>query len=198
MQDLDQLHCALTKYRDDPKLLAVGEIGLDFFVSEISTGAARTKQEYFYEAQLSLACEFNLPVILHVRRSQDVILKYLRRSAVQGGIAHAFNGSLQQANQFIEQGFALGFGGAMTYPRALQIRRLAVELPLSAIVLETDSPDIAPAWLHDNRRNEPYQVVQIAQTFAQLREESECFVLQETSSAAMRVLPGLARLAAGR
>ena len=192
MQDLDQLHRALTRYRDDPKLLAVGDIGLDFFVSEISAGAERTKQEYFYEAQLSLACEFNLPVILHVRRSQDVILKYLRRSAVQGGIAHAFNGSLQQANQFTEQGFALGFGGAMTYTRALQIRRLAVELPLSTIVLETDSPDIAPAWLRENRRNEPHQVVQIAQTLAQLRGVSECCVLNETAKTAMRVLPGLA------
>ena len=194
MQDLDHLHDALSKYKDDPKLLAVGEIGLDFFVSEISTGAERVKQEYFYEAQLSLACEFNLPVILHVRRSQDVILKYLRRSAVRGGIAHAFNGSLQQAKQFVEQGFALGFGGAMTYPRALQIRRLAAELPLSAIVLETDAPDIAPAWLHDNRRNEPDQVVQIAQTLAQLRGVSEQLVFEETASTAMRVLPRLARV----
>lgn len=196
LQHLDQLHQVLTKYRDDPKLVAVGEIGLDFFVSEISTGAERTKQEQFYEAQLSLACEFDLPVILHVRRSQDVILKYLRRYPVRGGIAHAFNGSMQQASQFIEQGFALGFGGAMTYSRALQIRRLAVELPLSSIVLETDSPDIPPAWLHDNRRNEPFQIAQIAQTLAQLRGVSQELVLQETSHTALRVLPGLAKLAA--
>jgi len=198
LQDLDQLHQVLTKYRDDPKLVAVGEIGLDFFVSEISTGAERTKQEQFYEAQLSLACEFDLPVILHVRRSQDVILKYLRRYPVRGGIAHAFNGSMQQASQFVEQGFALGFGGAMTYSRALQIRRLAVQLPLSAIVLETDSPDIPPAWLRDNRRNEPFQIAQIAQTLAQLRGVSQELVLQETSCTALRVLPGLAGLAVNR
>lgn len=195
---LAQLRDALLQHRADPKLIAIGEIGLDFFIPEISSGEPRAKQEFFYEAQLKLALEFDLPVLLHVRRSQDTLLKYLRRHRVRGGIAHAFNGSLQQANQFIEQGFALGFGGAMTYPRALQIRRLAVELPLSAIVLETDSPDIAPAWLHDDRRNEPHQVVQIAQTLAQLRGVSECYVLQETATTAMRVLPGLARLAVGR
>jgi len=194
-QHLVQLHQALSIHRNDPKLVAVGEIGLDFFVSEISQGPERLKQEHFYAAQLDLACEFDLPVILHVRRSQDILLKYLRRSAVQGGIAHAFNGSLQQANQFIEQGFALGFGGAMTYARALQIRRLASELPLSAIVLETDSPDIAPAWLTQVRRNEPCQVAGIAQALAALKGVSQSVVEKETAMTAQRVLPRLKGLA---
>src|SRR5690606_41632895 len=88
-----------------------------------------------------------LPVLLHVRRSQDTLLKHLRRRPPVGGIAHAFNGSFQQAEQFIEQGFALVMGGAMTFERARQIRRLAAELPASALVLETDAPDIPPAWL---------------------------------------------------
>ena len=197
-QDLAALKDLLKLYRDDPKLVAVGEIGLDFFVPEISQGSLRLKQEYFYEAQLELACEFDLPVLLHVRRSQDMILKYLRRSRVRGGIAHAFNGSMQQANQFIERGFALGFGGAMTYTRALQIRRLAVELPLSALVIETDAPDIAPAWLHDNRRNEPYQVAEIAKVLASLRGITEHEFLEGTALAALRVLPGLAILVANK
>ena len=192
---IEQLRLALATYRDDPKLVAVGEIGLDFFIPEISVGVERAKQEKFYEAQLSLACEFDLPVILHVRRSQDVLLKYLRRYSVRGGIAHAFNGSMQQAHQFIEQGFALGFGGAMTFTRALQIRRLATELPLSAIVLETDAPDIAPAWMLDSRRNEPSQVVPIARCMAQLREVTESQVLEATAHTARRVLPRLAGLA---
>lgn len=192
---IEQLRLALATYRDDPKLVAVGEIGLDFFIPEISVGVERAKQEKFYEAQLSLACEFDLPVILHVRRSQDVLLKYLRRYSVRGGIAHAFNGSMQQAHQFIEQGFALGFGGAMTFTRALQIRRLAAELPLSAIVLETDAPDIAPAWMVDSRRNEPSQVIPIARCMAQLREVTESQVLEATAHTALRVLPGLAGLA---
>lgn len=190
--DLETLRQALIKYQHDPKLVAVGEIGLDFFIPEISEGVERSKQEHFYAAQLALACEFDLPVILHVRRSQDMLLKYLRKSAVRGGIAHAFNGSHQQARQFIERGFALGFGGTMTYARALQIRRLAMDLPLSAIVLETDSPDIPPAWLVNNRRNEPCEVLGLAQTLATLRVVSEQTVIKETAQTAHRVLPKLA------
>lgn len=195
-KDLHLLRTLLIRHRTDPKLVAIGEIGLDYFVPEISQGPQRLKQEFFYESQLALACEFDLPVLLHIRRSQDIVLKYLRRSQVRGGIAHAFNGSLQQANQFVERGFALGIGGAMTYPRALQIRRLSVELPLSALVLETDSPDIAPAWCHDNRRNEPNQVAEIARTLASLRGMTETELLEGTTQTALRVLPGLARLAA--
>src|SRR5690606_22768424 len=108
---------------------------------------ARKKQEFFYAAQLDLAVRYGLPVILHVRKSQDALLKHLRRRARIGGIAHAFNGSFQQAQQFIDLGFALGFGGAMTFDRALQIRRLAAGLPAESIVLETDAPDIPPSWL---------------------------------------------------
>ncbi len=193
-QDLQLLHTLLTRYRDDPKLVAVGEIGLDFFVPEIAQGAPRHKQELFYEAQLALACEFDLPVLLHIRRSQDMVLKYLRRSQVRGGIAHAFNGSMQQANQFVERGFALGIGGAMTFSRALQIRRLAVELPLNALVLETDAPDIAPAWCHLNRRNEPCQIAEIARALASLRGITEAALLEGTAQTAQRVLPGLSAL----
>ena len=194
--DLKQLGTELSVHRNDPKLVAVGEIGLDFFIPEISHGAQRIKQEEFYEAQLSLAREFNLPVLLHVRRSQDTLLKYLRRLRVQGGIAHAFNGSHQQARQFVELGFALGIGGAMTYARALQIRRLASEMPLEALVLETDSPDIPPAWLRDQRRNEPAQVVLIAQALAELRGENIEKIFKGTAQTALRVLPRLAGLAA--
>ena len=195
-QDLQLLQRLLSRYRADPKLVAVGEIGLDFFIPEISQDLSRHKQEYFYEAQLALACEFDLPVLLHVRRSQDVLLKYLRRSKVRGGIAHAFNGSLQQAHQFVERGFALGIGGAMTYPRALQIRRLASAFSLEALVLETDSPDIPPSWLHGDRRNEPCQIAEIARSLASLRGDSEQEVLDGTAKTAQRVLPGLAKLAA--
>ena len=194
--DLRELEIALIECRDDPKLLAVGEIGLDFFIPEISQGEARLKQERFYEAQLVLAKQFDLPVLLHVRRSQDVLLKYLRRHQPKGGIAHAFNGSLQQARQFVELGFALGMGGAMTYARALQIRRIATELPLEALVLETDAPDIAPAWLReDPRRNEPCQVAAISQVLAQLRGESIQAIQSGTADTAKRVLPRLAGLA---
>ena len=167
-EDLGLLRRAVEAAMDDPRFVAVGEIGLDFFVPGLGEGGLRDKQEYFYGEQLKIARDFDLPVLLHVRRSQDVILKHLRRIRVHGGIAHAFNGSFQQANEFLRLGFRLGFGGAMTFTRALQIRRLASELPLDAIVLETDAPDISPAWIHP-QRNSPEELPRIGDILAQLR-----------------------------
>ena len=176
--DLDLLRQALAQHRDDPRLVAVGEIGLDHFVP----GLDQTRAQRFYLAQLKLARDAGLPVILHVRRSADALLAGLRRIEVPGGIAHAFNGSTVQANAFVDRGFRLGFGGAMTFDRALQIRRLAKGLPESAVVLETDAPDIPPHWLYQraearlagapNARNEPAELPRVAQTLAALRDWS--------------------------
>jgi TatD DNase family protein len=154
----------------------------------------REKQEYFYSEQLKIARDFGLPVLLHVRRSQDTILKYLRRINVPGGIAHAFNGSFQQAQAFIGLGLKLGFGGAMTFPRALQIRRLASEIVQDAIVLETDAPDISPVWMHPDR-NSPEQLPRIGEVLAGLRGMSVSAMAQVTSGNARRALPRLGRLA---
>ena len=170
--------------------VAVGEIGLDFFVD----GYKRELQEYYFTEQLKLARQFDLPVILHVRRSVDDILKYLRRIKVRGGIAHAFNGSRQQADEFTKLGFKLGFGGAMTYPRALKIRELAVTLPLEAIVLETDAPDIPPEWLGRQGRNSPEQLPGIAQVLADLRGVDYAEVAEITTKNALLALPGMVDL----
>lgn len=174
-QDLQTLDQQLRLHRSDKRLVAVGETGLDGWVP----GLDMATQQRFYTAQLQLARLHRLPVILHVRRSADLLLKGLRQTPVQGGIAHAFNGSLQQARQFIDLGFKLGFGGALTYERALQLRRLATELPLEALVLETDSPDIPPHWLYVTAaqrkagvaqgRNTPDQLPRIAQLLADVR-----------------------------
>ncbi len=129
--DLQALAHALAQRHDDPRLVAVGEIGLDFFVP----GLDPVRQELFYREQLALARRHGLPVVLHVRRSADRLLKHLRELPTGGGIAHAFNGSLEQARAFIGLGFKLGFGGAVTYDRALQLRRLAAQLPLESVVL---------------------------------------------------------------
>lgn len=145
--------------------VAVGEIGLDYFV----TKANIEKQIYFFTEQLKLANQTQLPVILHVRNAIDDVLKYVRKYQPNGGIAHAFNGSPQQAKQFLDCGFKLGFGGAMTFDRALKIRALAKTLPLDAIVLETDSPDIPPAWLTKKGRNTPAELPKIAQILAEIR-----------------------------
>lgn len=190
--DLDVLREAIRQSLGDPRFVAIGEIGLDFFVPEAASGEPRARQERFYAAQLALAAEFKLPVLLHVRKSQDILLKYLRRYDPIGGIAHAFNGSTQQARAFIEQGFALGLGGAMTYERALQIRRHASGVELRHLVLETDAPDMPPTWLHPpRRRNRPGELVRIAQALADLRGISAAQVARETTANALRVLPRL-------
>jgi TatD DNase family protein len=195
---LAQLAQALHAHRDDERLVAVGECGLDGFVP----GLDWATQEHFCAAQLALARSVDLPVILHVRRSADALLKQLRRAGLRGGIAHAFNGSEQQARAFIDLGFRLGFGGAMTFDRALQIRRLAQTLPAEAIVLETDAPDIPPHWRYRTAaeraqglgsRNEPGELPRIAETLAALRG----WTLEETASTttanACAALPRLAQ-----
>lgn len=201
--DLDALDAALLAHRDDPRLVAVGEIGLDFFVPELCTEAMRERQWRFYRAQLALAQRHGLPVILHVRRSADWLLKGLRQCPVMGGIAHAFNGSEQQAMAFVELGFKLGFGGAMTFERALQIRRLAQSLPAQALVLETDAPDIPPHWLYrtaeqraqgQSSRNEPFELPRMAQTLAEARGWTLDETRAVTSRNACAALPRLAAL----
>ncbi|QWE21568.1 TatD family hydrolase [Polynucleobacter sp. AP-Kolm-20A-A1] len=185
-----QVHVSLS----DPRFVGIGEIGLDYFVE----GLDPHKQEYFFDAQLDLAQKYQLPVILHVRRSQDAILKALRRRNIPGGIAHAFNGSFQQAEQFMELGFKLGFGGAATYTRALQIRRLLKELPVDSLVTETDAPDIPPAWLKEEgiAFNEPAFLPRIASGLASIRGMSEADFALAAWRNAMQVLPRWSALCA--
>lgn len=157
--------------------VAVGEIGLDHY----APGFDAATQEHFFIEQLKIARDLNLPVLLHVRHAIDQILKSLRRIRVCGGIAHAFNGSRQQADEFMALGFRLGFGGAMTYSGSTRIRHLAASLPLEAIVLETDAPDMAPSWL-SGQRNTPEQLIDIARVFAELRGLPLPEILQTTTS----------------
>lgn len=199
-EDLDLLGAALEQHRDDPRLVAVGEIGLDYFVP----GLDPARQEHFYRAQLRLARRFDLPVILHVRRSADRLLKALREMPGLTGIAHAFNGSEQQARAFVDLGFKLGFGGAVTYDRALQLRRLAASLPLDSLVMETDSPDIPPHWLYTTAaereagrpqgRNTPGELPRIAQVVAGLRGMPVQELAAASTANALAALPRVAPL----
>lgn len=167
--------------REEP--VAVGEIGLDFYVEPLDLA----RQEFYFVEQLKIARDFDLPVLLHVRRAVDAVLKQLRRIGVRSGIAHAFNGSRQQADAFISLGFKLGFGGAMTYDGSRRIRELAATLPLEAMVLETDAPDIPPAWLNRGR-NAPGELPRIARVLAELRSADLRTVVAATSAAAGAVL----------
>ena len=201
--DLDRLDDALSRWRDDPRLVAVGEIGLDGFVPALQTATAQTHGEWLYRSQLKLARKHGLPVILHVRKSADRLLKHLREVGVSGGIAHAFNGSQVQAGGFLDLNFCLGFGGTVTFETARRIRALAKAVPPDGFVLETDAPDIPPTWLYvtAERRvagevpppNSPAELPRIAAVFAGLRAMSiEALALQNTANAA-RVLPRLGR-----
>ena len=198
--DLARLREAARAALADPRFVAIGEIGLDYFVAD----ADRERQRSFYREQLRLARELGLPVILHVRRSADALLAGLRRVPVAGGIVHAFNGSAVQAAGFVERGFRLGFGGAMSFERALQIRRLAAELPADALVLETDAPDIPPQWLYrtavqraagETARNEPAELPRIARTLAALRGWSLDETAAVTSANVRAALPRIGALA---
>ena len=185
--DINLLRAAIEQSLDDPRFVGVGEIGLDYFLPELDPH----HQAFFFEAQLDLAKEFNLPVILHVRRSQDAIIKALKPRKLSGGIAHAFNGSFQQAENFMKLQFVMGFGGAMTHDRALQIRRLAKDLPAESIVLETDAPDIPPVWLAhtEHPRNEPGELPQISSVLAEIRGDLIARTQHICSHNALRVIP---------
>lgn len=186
--DLDCLKQWLLSEASGPLApVAVGEIGLDFFVPCPDV----EKQTFYFCEQLKVAAALALPVVLHARRAIDTVLKHLRKSKVRGGIVHAFNGSREQADALCSLGFCLGFGGAMTYPGSSRIRRLAANLPLAAIVLETDAPDIAPAWLSRTSgrpRNTPDQLARMARVLAELRDESIEDIIAVTTQNACRCL----------
>lgn len=199
--DLARVADALHQHRDDPRLVAVGEIGLDFFVP----GLDPERQQHFYVEQLKLARRAGLPVLLHVRRSADKLLAGLRRVGfTQGGIAHAFNGSEQQAQAFVDLGFKLGFGGTLTFERSLQIRRIAATVPETALVMETDAPDIPPQWLYKTAeqrelapgqgRNESAELPRIAGSLASVRGWTVEHTAAVTTANALAALPRLAAL----
>ncbi|CAN5369322.1 TatD family hydrolase [soil metagenome] len=187
--DLDALEQAVDAAMADPRFVAIGEIGLDLFVAEAI--AAIDRQEIVLRRQLEIARRHRLPVLLHIRRAQDKVLKHLRAVRVEGGTAHAFNGSRQQAQAFADLGLKLGVGGAMTYPRALRIRDIASFMPIDTLVLETDSPDIAPEWI-SRGRNEPAEVVRIGETLAALRGIEVEQLREATAANAIAILPRLA------
>ncbi len=171
--------------RETPELL--GEIGLDFFVPNF----VQSEQEWFFSEQLKIARDFDLAVSLHVRRSQDHVLKHLRRLKVRGGFAHAFNGSAQQASEFIKLGFCLGFGGTATFPQAQRIRGLLREIPLESIVVETDAPDMPPSFLGtmgSSERNSPVYLPQIGAMLAEVRGMEVKDFAAVTSANVRRVL----------
>jgi TatD DNase family protein len=178
--DLLELENLLSTHRE--QLVAVGEIGLDYYIQDPD----KEKQSVLFEAQLQLARQAELPVILHVRKAHDQVLGFLQRVGVKGGTAHAFNGSLQQAKKYIDLGFKLGFGGSLTYENANRIHALARQVPLESIVLETDAPDMVVAS-HKGERNSPAYLTEILQALAGLRDEPVQQLAEQTTANARAV-----------
>ena len=187
---IERLRAMVPAALADPRFVAIGEIGIDL----AEPGLDPDRQQWFYREQLKVARDFGLPVIVHIRQSADLLLKHLRAIEVPGGIIHAFNASTQQAGQFVERGFRLGIGGAMTYSGSQRIRRHAHELPDSAWVLETDAPYIPPQWLRIDGaagRNEPSHLPRIAAELAALRGASLTDLAAQNRANAVAALPRL-------
>ena len=161
--DLTELGDWLTRLHGHHQLCAVGEIGLDYFLEALD----RERQQALFEAQLKLAVDFQLPALLHVRRSHAAVIATLKRIRLpRGGIIHAFAGSLEEAREYIKLGFKLGLGGAATWPQALRMHKVLSQLPLDAVVLETDAPDMAPA-MYPGQRNSPEHLPDICRALAE-------------------------------
>ncbi|MEB0038878.1 MULTISPECIES: TatD family hydrolase [unclassified Pseudomonas] len=164
LDHVEELGDWLTRLKGHPQLCAVGEFGLDYFVETLD----RDRQQGMFEAQLQLADDFNLPALLHVRRSHANVIATLKDyNLKRGGIIHAFAGSREEASEYIKLGFKLGLGGAATWPQALRMHRVIAKLPLDSVVLETDAPDMAPA-MYPNQRNSPEHLPDICLALAQL------------------------------
>lgn len=168
----------LEKLLSESNPVAIGEIGLDFYHSR---GQGEQLQYTLFEKQLSIAREAGLPVILHVRKAHEEVLKRLKDITVVGGTAHAFNGSVELAQRYIDLGFRLGFGGMVTYERSTKLRELVKKVPLESMVLETDAPDMSPA-AHHGARNSPEYLPEIAQVIADIRDIS----IEEVAAATTR------------
>ena len=178
-EDINKLEHLLEKVRP----IAIGEIGLDFYVKELD----QKKQIDLFEAQLFVAKKYELPVILHVRKAHDQVLQLLKKIKVKGGFCHAFNGSMQQAEKYIELGFKLGFGGTLTYGASTKIHKLAKELPIEAIVLETDAPDMV-VESHRGERNSPEYIVDALSALATIKNESVEYIAKQTTQNANNVM----------
>jgi TatD DNase family protein len=177
---------ALQQWLQVEKPVAVGECGLDYYIENPD----KEQQQHIFEAQLELAQEHKLPVIIHARKAVEEVIQTLRRYPNVRGVLHSYSGSEEQALRLIELGFKMSFGGPVTFPRASRLRKLVSRLPLEAILLETDSPD-QPDSSHRNQRNEPAYLPLILQEISSLRQEPPELV-EETTSDNTKALFGIA------
>lgn len=182
----EHLH-ELRQWVERERPVAVGECGLDFFVEGLDRGT----QSHYFDAQLQLAREFDLPVVVHARHAVDAVIAAIRKVGNLRGVVHSYSGSLEQARQLWNLGFLIGLGGPVTYDRANRLRKLATSMPLDYLLLETDAPDQPDASIR-GQRNEPARLANVLTVIAQLRGEDEAAIAAATTANAGRLfaLPG--------
>ncbi|WP_058358608.1 TatD family hydrolase [Xanthomonas translucens] len=161
---------------------AIGECGLDLFVE----GLDEAEQQRYFLGQLQLAREFDLPLIVHARRAVDAVILAIRKVGRLRGVVHSFAGSTEQAQQLHKLDFLIGLGGPVTYERAQRLRRLAAELPLQQLLLETDAPD-QPDALIRGQRNEPARLRTVLDTIAMLRGQPAAEIAEQTTRNAQQL-----------
>lgn len=172
----------LREWIERERPVAVGECGLDYFVE----GLDADRQQHFFEGQLEIAREFDLPVIVHARRAVDAVIATIRRIGGLRGVVHSFSGSQEQAKLLWKNGFLLGLGGPVTYDRANRLRQLAATMPIDYLLLETDAPDQPDAHIR-GQRNEPSRLPSVLETIATLRGEDVDAIARATSENAERL-----------
>lgn len=177
-EHLDQLHAWVE--REQP--VAIGECGLDFYIDDPQPET----QQFYFERQLELARQCNLPVIIHARRSVEAVVNTLRRYPGMTGVLHSYAGSEQQARQLIDMGFYVSFGGPITYERSKRLHKLVQNLPLTSILLETDAPD-QPGSAHRGERNEPAYLPEVLEAVSRLRGEGPTEIAEQTSANTRRL-----------
>ena len=182
-QDLTTLDSLLNREDAACQPIAVGEIGLDFYDKSLD----REKQLLYFSKQLIIAKRAQLPVVIHNRKAHDQCLQLLTENRVPGGFVHAFNGSLEQARRYIELGFALGFGGMLTFERSRKLRELVDKLPIESVVLESDAPDMTVVQ-HKGQRNSPEYLPYVLAAIADIKRITPQEVAQVTSNNAKTIL----------
>ena len=178
---------ALREWIERERPVAVGECGLDYFIEELD----RDRQSHYFEAQLQLARDFDLPVVVHARRAVDAVISAIRKVGNLRGVVHSYSGSLEQARQLWNLGFLVGIGGPVTYDRANRLRKLVATMPIDHLLLETDAPDQPDSRIR-GQRNEPVRLVEVLAVIAELRGEDAAAVAAATTANAERLF-GLPR-----
>ena len=175
----DETDNLLRELNKEPTVVAVGECGLDFRPQQ----ADKRTQLHFFETQLNIAADARLPVVIHSVRATETVIQLIKKFKTPGGMIHSFSGSTEQARQLIDLNFYISLGGSVTYDNAKKIRKVAKEIPLTSLLLETDAPD-QPDQKNQGKRNEPAYLVNTLEVISELREESaEAIATQTTTNA---------------